>query len=210
MQFQRITKATETSTFSDTSAGHIYYNTNGKLMIKVHSPVHQWIIHEQDNMTIYFPEKNKGYQYHNLRHQTVPFFDAFISHVKEDFGLSELGFTLAEDSSRADTLFTYWNFTGEKQKENIGKFILGYVQQRIVYAEAKTVEGNTFKKTYFKNHIQHEGRYYPKEIHLITHEPDRILREFLYYDEIKFNTSFPRDVQNFTIPQDAIIEEVNL
>jgi|GEM_PF-2530371 len=193
------------------SEGRIYYQSEGKLYVRVQSPVNQWLIHSTKNLLIYYPEKNKGYRYNNVRSNNVPFFDAFISHYKEDFGLSQLGFSMVGDTVRNDTLFTRWEHQG-KGKKKAGDFILGYHEKKIVYAEAKTRSGETLRKTRFGNHFQYEARFYPKDIELRTYRDNGSLesKSEIQYRDVRFNQELPETVKDFSVPEDAKIEEVNL
>jgi len=205
-----FTRTVQTPTSSDRSDGEIYYQADGSLYLKVDEPVNQWMIWSQDNLLVYYPEKNNGYRYLNVRSKNLPFFDAFISHYKEDFGLSDLGFTLEGNSTQGDTLITKWEPADKKIKKVYGKFLLGSYNNRIISARAYNKQGGLLRESYFSDHIAFNGKYYPRTIRLISHIKGQVQTEIVHYSNIQFNVPTPERVQDFALPQNANIREIDL
>lgn len=205
-----FTRTVEKPTSSDRSEGEIYYQADGSLYLKVDEPVNQWMVWSKDNLLVYYPEKNNGYRYLNVRSKNLPFFDAFISHYKEDFGLSDLGFTLEGNSTRGDTLITKWEPEDKKIKKVYGKFLLGSYNNRIISAQAYNKQGGLLRESYFSDHIAFNGKYYPRTIRLISHIKGQVQTEIVHYSNIQFNVQIPQRIQDFAVPQNANIREIDL
>lgn len=186
--------------------GRIYYQAPAKVIIEVNDSLNQITLFTRNSLLIYYPEEARAFRIKSKGPMTLPFFEAFIGAVKEDFGLTELGYTLADYETCAETLYTWWD-PPEHGKKFLGMFVLGNIGNRLVYAEAKTPQGECQVKSFFKNHIQSEGEYFPLEIY--SEHCDGIkTEEQIVYSNVEFNVSLPESLVNFVLPDSVMAKEI--
>lgn len=187
--------------------GTIYYQTSGKVIIVVTDPVNQWMIFEGKQLTIYYPDDKRAFQIITQNLVSLPFFQAFVGVIDEDYGLTELGYTLYNHIIKGDSLFTYWS-PPKKVSKVLGDFTLVYVSDKIVYAEFKKKDGEIMSKSLYSNHIRHGANHFPLEISTTRYIGADSTFEKVLYSKPQFNTSLPLKVTNFKIPKDVQIKEI--
>lgn len=188
--------------------GKIYYRAPSKTVIKVENPIYQWMILEDKEMIIYYPDDKKAFRIINSWNPfSMPFFQAFIGVVKEDYGLTELGYTLANYETNDNSLISHWN-PPKNLSKFLGEFILEFKDNKIIRAELRNAKGKTLSKSLYKNHILYGATYFPLEISIIKYLKSGSTFEKIIYRNPQFNSSLPLEVVDFKIPADVKVKKV--
>ncbi|MBD3274243.1 MAG: hypothetical protein GF372_02975 [Candidatus Marinimicrobia bacterium] len=203
VQFRR-TVATEFD--SEVAEGQFYYKSSGYLFVEITNPVSQYLVFDNKKVLIYFPETQEGVEY-PLSSNTIPFVDSFLGHMKNDFGLSDLGFEIVSHNKKQDTLFTTWS-PATTNKKNLGRLVLGTLGEKIVYAESQDKKERPIKIVYFSSHKLVTGYYFPMEAKILMRNGNQTKTETISYLEISHNLDFPDHVNSFVVPPDANIKVI--
>lgn len=188
--------------------GKIHYQSPSKTVIKIMDPINQWMILEDKEMLIYYPDDKKAFRIISSQNPfSMPFFQAFIGVVKEDYGLTELGYTMANYETNDNSLISHWN-PPKNLSKFLGKIILEFKDNKIIRMELKNTDGKTIIKSLYKNHIFHGATYFPLEISTTTYLNASFTFEKIVYRHLQFNSSLPQDIVDFKIPEDIKVKEV--
>jgi len=126
--------------------GKIYFKFPDNLYIKVDTPVNQILNFNKKKLEIFYPEYNQAFLISNNNPMNIPFFQSFISVIKEDNGLSELGFKMTSNEFIDDILITVWK--PPKELETIiNKFILTYNKNKLLNSRAQNSKGKFIVST---------------------------------------------------------------
>lgn len=187
--------------------GSIYYYTT-KTTLEVTYPIYQWMILKGKKILIYYPDEEKAIEITSQSPASLPFFQSFVGVVKEDYGLSDFGYTLKRNEVKGDTLFAYWD-PPEKVKKVLGQFILGFTEDKIVYTESRDADGKALLKVIHQNHIKYGATYFPLKIIIIQYiNKDYTKIEEVIYKNPIFDKLLPEKVVNFKIPSHIKIEKI--
>lgn len=191
------------------ASGTIFYSQSHGITIHVEDPIEQWMILKKYQLDIFYPIDRKAFLFKTENPTSLPFFQAFIGVVKKDYGLIELGYTLARHQKREpDTLFTYW-VPPKKASKVLGDFTLIYVSNKITYAEFKNPKGSILSKTFYKSHCEFSGHHFPLSITTIRYSEADSTVEKITYSHPQFNVEIPESVLVFEIPDDVVTKEIN-
>lgn len=191
----------------ETVKGYMYYQAPDKVMIKVVDPVKQWLVYQGMSMLIYYPDENRAFKFTSENPFEVPFFQAFASVVREDFGLSEAGFTLFQNEMRGDTLVTYWK-PPQQTKEVLGNTITGLAKDKLVFVEVQDTKGKALITTTYRNHFKFGETFFPLEVESVRHQESDSVVEKMVYSHPQFDVALPQEVIDFKIPPDAEVREI--
>ena len=187
--------------------GIAYYKAPQRVFIQVQEPINQIMFIDQKVMLIYYPVEKKAFRIKTKGPIPMPFVQTILSVMKDDFGLTEMGYTLAKHERKGDTLYTYWD-PPDKLKKNVGKFILGTTNGVLVYAEAREPKGEVAGKSFYKKHTELAGKYFPLEIRSEIHDGSKCIEEHVSYSDVKLNISPPDGTVNFKLPDSVPVKEV--
>ena len=133
LQFQREVTDKDSA---ETLKGTVYYQPLHKAFIEILEPISQLMVIDGKVMTIYYPVEKKAFRFHGQGPIPMPFIQNILSVMQDDYGLTEMGYSLTKHKTKADTLYTYWD-PPKKLKKKLGQFVLGTSKNRLVYAEHK-------------------------------------------------------------------------
>lgn len=192
----------------DIVEGKIYYQAKtDKLVVVVDRPLKQFMILKGNEIIIYYPDRLKAFRITSQNPSSMPFFQLFIGVIKEDYGLTDLGYTFASYDRKGNKLISYWN-PPKSLSRFLGEMVLEYENNRLVYAESKNSKGKIVSKAFYKNHILYGGNYFPLEISVTKDFKLDSSVEKIIYRSVKFNTSLPQDIVNFKLPPEVEVEEI--
>ena len=186
--------------------GIIYYQPL-KTVLEVNEPLHQIMTFADNIMTIYYPEEGKAFRIKAKNPIYIPFVQGFVQVMKEDYGLSQLGYKLTRHEPRGDTLYTYWS-PPAKQKKHLGMFTLAIVKDKLVYAEAKTPDGKSAVRSFYRNYAELNNKLFPLEIYSEIYSKSGVSTESVIYSDVQFNLSLPERILNFAIPDSVSVKEI--
>ena len=205
LEFQR--KVVESDS-TEIVKGIAYYQAPQKMFVQVQYPVNQIMLINGGTMLIYYPVEQKAFRIKAKGPIPMPFIQTVLSVMKDDYGLTEMGYTLAKHEKKGETLYTYWD-PPRKLKKHLGRFVLGTVKDALVYTETRAAKGKATAKSFYKNHIELAGRRFPLEIHSEIIAGSKHTKEFVSYRDVKLNVSLPDKVVNFQIPDSVPVKEVD-
>lgn len=202
-----FTRTVKSNNIIEEIKGSIYYDTT-RTTLEVTYPINQWMILKRNTIFIYYPDEKKAIEITSQSPATLPFFQSFVGVVKEDYGLSDFGYTLKRNEVKGDTLFAYWD-PPEKVKKVLGQFVLGFTENKIVYTESRYAEGKAMLKATYQDHIKYEVTYFPLKITIIQYlENDDFTIEEVIYNNPIFDKPLPPKVANFKIPPYIKIQKI--
>ena len=187
--------------------GMAYYQDPGKVFIDVKDPVSQIMVILGNVMHIYYPAEQKAFRIIARGPIPMPLVQAILSTMKDDYGLTEMGYTLGKHESKGNVLYTYWN-PPRKLKKHLGQFILGTTDDRVVYAEARDPKGKTTAKSFYRKHMELAGKFFPLEVHSDFYGGPEHVEEYVLYSDVELNVPLPEAIVNFKIPDSIPVEEV--
>ena len=156
---------------------------------------------------IYYPDELQAFRIISRNPASMPFFQAFIGAVKEDYGLSDLEYTFSSYKREDNILVSYWD--PPKNLSNfLGKFTLKYKDNKLVYVESINANGKILSKASYKNHILFAGTYFPLEISIAKFMNSSSTLEKVIYKNLQFNSPLPQEITAFKIPADVKVKEV--
>ena len=191
----------------DIVKGISYYQAPQKLFIDVQEPINQIMIIENDVMLIYYPVEKKAFRIKARGPIPMPFIQTILSFMKDDYGLTEMGYTLDKHETKDNTLYTYWK-PPRDLKKHLGKFVLGTTKGVLVYAEARTSKDKPAVKSFYSKHTELSGRPFPLKAHSEIYNGSNRVDEYVTYSDVKLNVSLPDNVVNFKLPDTIPVKEV--
>jgi outer membrane lipoprotein-sorting protein len=204
VDFKRILKDNESTRIS---RGTIFFADPDNLTLKVREPIEQWMIFEGYRIRLYYPEEKRALEISSQMPSNLPFFDAFVGMVKEDYGLTEIGYSIDRHELTNDTLYIYWN-PPEAAAGQLGQYVLALVDNKIAYAEARDAENKVIAKSLYNDHIEHNGTYFPLTIKTTRYESSDSTLETIYYTNPQFNRGLSEEALNIKIPTDVEVEKL--
>ena len=191
----------------ETTKGIAYYQAPQRLFIEVDEPLSQIMLIDGAEMTIYYPVEKKAFRIMAKGPIPLPFIQTILSVMKDDYGLTEMGYTLAKHEIKDSTLYTHWD-PPRKLKKRLGKFILGTTDGLLVYAEARTPKGKAAAKSFYKKHMELGGKHFPLEVRSEIYEGRKRTEEHVVYSDVKLNIPLPDRVISFQLPQSIPVKEI--
>jgi outer membrane lipoprotein-sorting protein len=204
LKFERKTVQNNTT---ETVKGIAYYKAPHRVYIEVQQPLKQIMIVEEDALTIYYPAENKAFHIKSKGPIPMPFIQAILSAMKDDYGLSEIGYNLTKTEKKENMLYTYWDPPKEHKKQ-MGRFILGTENSLLNYAEALNPKGKTVIKSFYQKHIEFKGKHFPLEARSEIFEGSKQTEEYVTYSDVKFNVSLPQEVISFRLSDSVQVKEI--
>ena len=188
--------------------GEVFYDfVLKKLYILLQMPVKQWMILQGFETIIYYPDEKQAFRLKSKIDAVMPFFQAFIGCMQEDFGLSSLGYSLANYVRKGHVLTSNWN-PPPRFAKLLGKAILVYDSRRLIRVEYRNPSGHIMREGTFGQHIQYGGYFFPLEISIISKSPaEPELEKILYLNPI-LNAPFPKKIKEFNIPASVTVKEI--
>lgn len=187
--------------------GTAYYQAPHRIFLEVNHPLKQIMLVEKNVLTIYYPIEKRAFRINSKGPIPMPFVQAILSSMKDDYGLSEMGYTLEKHKKKGDMLCTFWN-PPKAQKKRMGRFILGTKDGLLTYAEALDPKGKTVIKSFYKKHVEFNGKHFPLESVSEIKNGSNFSKEYVTYSDVKFNNALPDEAINFRIPDSIPVKEI--
>ncbi len=191
----------------DTVRGQLWHYSSRHVALIVAHPLEQWMFLDSNHMILYYPKEKKAFRFVSKREFAMPFFQAFLSAREGRTALPEMGFTLKQNLEKGDTLYSLWEPPVKSRKE-IGVARVGLLKGRLIVSEADDPNGNMLAESFFRNYQTKEGVSFPMEIEIHTNAGKRHMVEKTLFENLQPNTVLPGYIQDFQIPADAQIKEM--
>lgn len=192
---------------TEVAKGIAYYQSPQRVFIEVRDPIRQIMVINGKVMLIYYPVEKKAFRIKAKCSIPMPFIQTVLSAMKGDYGLTEMGYTLAKHEAKGDMLYTYWA-PPPSLKKRLGEFVLGTTNGLLAYAEARNPNGRAAVKSFYKKHTKLAGKYFPLEVHSEVYAGSYRIEEYVIYSDVEFNISLPDRVVNFELPDSISVKEV--
>lgn len=194
-------------TTEETIEGILYCQPPEEVLVSVRKPLTQWISFKNAAIEIYYPEDSIAFKIISNYPVSFSFFGTFLNVVKEDFGLSDRGYSMLKHKIENDTLITYWS-PPSFLSETIDNLRLVYIDNRISSSEVKRINGELMLKSSYEKHFQYGEYCFPMEINTEIYIGEDTIFEKILYKNPVFNDSLPDEIENFHIPKGIEVEEV--
>lgn len=191
-----FTKTSRDSSGTTEISGKIYFKLPDSALIFVENPLKQWLKYSNNDLIIYYPEEDKAYKLVNENPAAVPLISSFISVIKEDFGLSDLGFSMSEASVVDDSIFVYWN-PPEALKTYISRVELLYLGDKLLATKTLDQSGSIISSNSYKNHIKHKAYHIPLQISSYQKTANTETWEEIAYTQPEFEIDYQKAATPF-------------
>ena len=190
---------------ADSVSGEIYIAFPNRTYIQISEPIEQIMVLKSDEMMIYYPESNKGFDYLNVSPLSTSWLLALgkgtIDDILEDYKLEKI-----ESNRYGDTSISLWQLRGNKNKPKLKIKVFEYDNrlQKLVLIKDK----DTLATNYYKNYIEiAKNFYFPTKIESIANSKDGQFREIIRFDSPEALIRPPAEIIDFHFPPDAKVKK---
>ncbi len=188
-------------------SGTIYYQRRNFLIIRVQEPVNQWLEVRNAECAFYYPDDNWAFRFLSDQPIVLPVVELFLSAVDPDFGLTALGYVLAETGKKGDTLTMVWT-TGPALSADAPRYRVSVTGRKLVAAVWETSAGAVLVRSWFYDHREHNRVFFPLGVTSEAIEAGDTLRDEIVYTDPGFDRPLPDSILRFKIPADARVDTV--
>lgn len=189
--------------------GNAYYTSPHKIYIEVESPITQIMVVNDKTLIIYYPDKEQAFRIKSKTPMDIPILQPLLLSMKDDHGLTGLGYTLRRHERKGNKLYSYWKPPKELEKK-LDDFVLVTEDDVIIHAETKAKSGDFIARSYYSQHARYGNMRYPCSIKTILITDGKSTEEEIQYIDVKFNVALPNKAVNFELPEKVKIKEVEL
>lgn len=200
----------------DSVAGEFFFFQPRTIYLEIRHPVHQiMVVDNSRNVTeVYYPEEKRGFILKGSRPAHLPIVSGVLAAIQPDYGLSEMDFEIYNQETASDTLLTYWR-RPEKEREKkenergtAQEFVLAHQGNRLARAVLTLPRTDGTATTRFSNYVRTRGRAYAIPTVIVTKTVNVAGEavEKIVFRNVEIGPSIPHSVENFKIPDDAIVE----
>jgi outer membrane lipoprotein-sorting protein len=187
------------NTGRDVSAGRIFYNHTGKLVVTVKDPIDQILVFSEKTLVIYYPVEKQAFKIESEMPFSLPFVSALIGSSRPNYGLPDMKYTLKQTERKSDTLISHWE-PPSMVSPVLGPATLVEHRRRLIYAESKRANGQVMTMAHFRNHIMRGNLVLALDV-----ETTHFIKEGVEIEKIAFanpaiNSPIPDSLLNFQIP----------
>jgi hypothetical protein len=225
VRFKRVV-AKPSST--ELAAGAIFFRSPNRVLLRVDSaatldrtvadptdpaldtllrPLNQWMWFRDSSLLIFYPDEGRAFDIRSPSPFLLPFFQAFVGIVQEDFGLARLGFVLDKSENRGETLLTHWLPPKELQKQ-LSEIRLALVDDRLTSAETRDARGKPLVRTDYGGYVEHDGAWFPLSVASFEYGKSGTTHEQVSYADPRFNLELPDSILNFELPAGTKLDTV--
>ncbi len=186
----------QTAEGEEHSFGKIRMEFPNEVIIFVEEPLEQWLYYSDGYFLVHYPEQQTSYRI-SKKVETAPhFISTLIAAVKEDFGLSGLGFTIHSVEVEHDTLKVLWQ-APETLSARISRVELLYIEQALVESKSYNMNNDLVIVNSYSGHIPYHGYQIPlKTINRqISETGERT--ETIAYQNPEFNADYSALLNQF-------------
>lgn len=202
--YSQFVRAYQESGRVDTLRGAFYYLGPNHVYFDVVAPLRQIMVIQDREMTIYYPDHNRGFIIEAKNPVTLPMVPGIMAAVRQDYGLTALGYEIEGQAVEGDTLVTTWRHP--QGGDLLGSFRLARVDDRLAYAVYSPSEVGAAVKTVFEDYQSVGTLQVPTFIRTDNQSLRGTAWERLRLIDPTINPPIPDAVLHFQIPSDARVE----
>ncbi|UCC11190.1 MAG: hypothetical protein JSW02_07475 [candidate division WOR-3 bacterium] len=201
-----FTKTTNENSRIEHIEGTLYFEIDHGVVIRVTAPVSQWLVSQKNSLLIYYPDDKYAFRLPTQRAMIFSFFQAFMGAMIEDFGLTQFGYSLTNNTIQNDTLITVWSPPQHAESE-VGNFTLKYLGDKIVEAELRNANGSVISSSHFSDHMQYKSFYFPCNTETFRYTDTDTVIEHTVFLGPQFNVTIPDSILHFRLPDDVEVQQ---
>lgn len=183
---------------SEQSSGKLRIQFPADVMVFVESPIKQWLHYASDHLLIYYPQENRLFRLDKSASVAPPFVSSVISALKEDFGLSELGFTILDSQALEDTLLVRW-LPPDSLRQSVGRVELRYEGSKLISSSTYDARDSLVLDNAYHLHHDHRGYQIPLWIKSWQRTPTGGKTELLEYRDPVFDLDYSPLLRQFEL-----------
>ncbi len=187
--------------------GILYFRSPETLLFDIWHPHDQMMIFKGQQLTIYYPDEKRGFLFISRQKQVLTFSQTFLGLIKDDFGLSDAGFTIEGKTEKEGVLLTYWKPPKEMRKV-FGRMVVGSKNGKPFYMEGRDSRGNLLFRVSYIDLVSKGSNLFPSKVVTERYGDDGRTVETVEYYSQRVNTELPGEIRDFTVPADADIKKV--
>lgn len=191
-----FTRTVNENGVTEQSSGKIRIQFPSDLMVFVETPVKQWLHYSQNHLLIYYPDELKLFRLNKSSAVAPPFISSIISVVKEDFGLSELGFTIQSNSYSADTLRVRWQ-APDSLKQVVSIVELQYQGRKLTSSYSYDARDSLVLANRYSGHYDHRGYQVPMLVNIWQRTAQGGKSEEIAYSNPDFDKDYTAFLKEF-------------
>ncbi len=191
---------------AETIRGRLYYAHPYRIHLEIHQPIEQYVIFNDNRLLLYYPSDKRACVISN-QPGLFAFINAFLSGLKDDYGLVGLGFTLTLHTVDVETLRTYWS-PPASMKKIIGQTVLAFAGDRLQCAEVRGADDQVLTRTHYRAYRSVGPRQIPTEMSTSSFSDADTSIERVIFSDCRLNEPWPQAIRAFRIPDDIAIEAV--
>jgi len=176
------------------------------MAIQVTTPVCQWLVSQKNSLLIYYPDDKYAILIPMPRAMTFSFFQVFMGAMSEDFGLTQFGYSLKNNTVQNDTLITVWT-PPQRATPEVGDFTLKYLGDKIVQAELQNSTGTIVSVSHLSDHVQYKTYLFPCDIRTYRYTDIDTTFEHIVFIDPQFNVIIPDSILHFRLPDDVEVQQ---
>jgi hypothetical protein len=194
------------NTITDTAQGTIY-NFDGRLIIKVISPLSQYMIIDSLETIVYYPNERKVLIIRRTVRSFIPLFQTFVGFFRNDNPIPVLNFRISESQRKGDSLITRWTPRDKKVKFS-GNLEMIYWRDMPVSTTSYDRKGRIVAQMLYSQDTTINGRHVPLHISSRLIQGKDALIETMSFRSLALDADIPPEVRGFKVPDDINPEVV--
>ncbi len=189
------------------SSGRLYYQAPGPVLVQVELPVRQILQLDGAHLRIFYPAQGQAFDILMTDGQTLPFFQAYLQSVTENFGQVMLGYRLVGHESRHDTLVTSWA-APKKDGKSLGTATMAQRSGRLQWLALFDAKGARVVLYSCGDYDSTSGLALPGKVSVDVDRGTSRGREVVSYWDSVVNKDLPEWVTSFQLPVDAVVKDL--
>lgn len=202
--FTKCTKTKSGMSGVESVKGNLYGFEN-RMVIKVTSPIIQYLIIDSGTTVIYNSGERSAFRLLSTNPAVFPFFATFIGFFKGDQMVPQVNFRIHSSVKRGDSLYTLWVPGGDKNTFR-GEFETVYCNDNPVRVTTSDKKGKLLYQMTFGHDSLIDGARVPLRISTLTPVRSDSLLEEVEFSRVSVNKPIPDDITHFKIPPDVPIK----
>ena len=94
---------------TERTAGTLHYDVNAaRVVVEVSEPLKQILVVTDKALEIYYPEDKQAFRFIFEGRIPLPFVESIIQSTQVEYGLADIGYTLAKHVVADEVLYTHW------------------------------------------------------------------------------------------------------
>jgi hypothetical protein len=191
---------------SDTVVG-TFYSINGRMVIKVSSPITQFMLVDSLCTLIYNPLEQTGVQIRRKNRAFLPCFHAFMGFFSRVTAVPGLNFHIKGTQKRNDSLYTQWVPDDRKSSFN-GRIETVHYKDTPVRTSTYDGKSRLMYEMLYSHDTLIDGHHIPMHIATVEVWKNNTVREDVFFSKLAVGKTIPSEILHFKIPSEIPIKVI--